>query len=85
MRNGQAGVGISIFWFVCQPELGFAEEDPGPSSVGGAGQDAGWFLQVGSYDLEECSNLFTGGHSTDSVSTGNDGEAGPDGQDIWRG
>ena len=44
--NGQAGVGVNIFRFVCQPELGFAEEDTGPSSFGGAKQDAGKFLPV---------------------------------------
>ena len=42
-------------------------------------------LQVGSDGLAEYSNFFTGGHGTDSVSTGLDGEAGPGGQDVWGG
>ena len=62
VRDGEAGIGVSILWFVCQPEFGFAEEDLGPSCLGGAGQDAGKFLQVGSDGLAECSNFFTVGH-----------------------
>ena len=62
-----------------------AEEDPGPSSLSGAGEDAGKFLQIGCDSLAECSDFCTGGHGTDSVCTGLDGEAGPDGRDIWRG
>ena len=36
IRNGQAGVEVYISWFICQPGFGFAEEDPGPSSLGGS-------------------------------------------------
>ena len=38
---------------------------------------------VGSDGFAECSNFFTGGHGTDSISTWLDGETGPDGEDIW--
>ena len=41
--------------------------------------------QIRGDGLAECSDFFTGGHGTDSVGTGLDGEAGPDGQDIWGG
>ena len=43
----------------------------------------GYFLEVGGDGFAECSNLFfTGGHDTDSVGAGLDGEAGSDGQDV---
>jgi len=52
---------------------------------GGSRKDAGEFLQIGREGLSECtSDLFTGGHSTDSVGTGLDREAGSNGGDVWR-
>ena len=81
--DGDAGIGVSIFGLIGGPELCFIEKDPGPPCLGNAREDAGEFLQVGGDSLAECSDFFTGGHGIDSVGTGFDGEAGPDGQDVW--
>ena len=85
VRNGDALIEVGILWFIGGLELRFTEEDPGPFGLGGAREDAGKFLQVGSDGLAECSNFFTSGHVTDSVSTGLHRETGSDGRDVWGG
>ena len=85
VRDDKAGIGVSVFWLIGSTELCFVKEDPGPSCLGGSGKYAGEFLQIGDDGLAKCSDFFTGGHGTGSIGTGLDGEAGPDGWDIWRG
>jgi len=82
--DAEAVVGVCVFWFVCGTKLRLVEEDPRPSGFGGSRKDAGELLQVGSDCFAECSDLFTGGHSTDSVGTGLDREASSNGGDVWR-
>ena len=81
----EASVGVCVFWFIGGTKLCLVEEDPRPSCLGGSRKDAGEFLQIRGDCLAECSDFFTGGHGTDSVGTGLDGEAGSDGWDIWGG
>ena len=83
--DAEAVVGVCVLWFVGGTKLRLVEEDPRPSGFGGSRKDAGELLQVGSDCFAECSDLFTGGHGADSVGAGLDGEAGPDGRDVWGG
>ena len=83
--DAEADIGVSVFWFVGGTRLCLVEEDPRLSGFGGSRKDAGELLQVGSDGFAEGSYFFTGGHSTDSVGAGLDGEAGPDGGDVWGG
>ena len=85
VRDAEASIGVGVFCFIGGTKLRLVEEDPRPSGFGGSRKDAGELLQVGSDGFAECSDLFTGGHGTDSVGARLDGEAGPDGGDVWGG
>ena len=66
VMDGEASIGVIIFWFIGGPEFCFIKKDPGPSCLGSAREDAGEFLQIGGDSLARCSDFFTGGHGTDS-------------------